>query len=80
MTEHHLDITAETCPMTFVRTRLALDRIRSGDVLLVRLKGEEPWRNVVGNACALGHSLVSDQPEPTPAEAGEVRLVSIRKA
>ena len=25
--DHFLDITGETCPMTFVRTRLALDRM-----------------------------------------------------
>jgi len=41
-----LDITAETCPMTFVRVRLALDRMPAGQVLEVLLKGEEPLRNV----------------------------------
>ncbi|WP_431272741.1 sulfurtransferase TusA family protein [Dankookia sp. P2] len=28
--DRQLDITADTCPMTFVRTRLALDRMKSG--------------------------------------------------
>ena len=41
-----IDITAETCPMTYVRTRLALDTIESGQILLVRLKGADPLRNV----------------------------------
>lgn len=53
-----LDITAETCPMTFVRTRLALDRLGPGDVLEVRLRGAEPRRNVADNAVALGHALL----------------------
>ena len=56
-----LDITEETCPMTFVRTRLALDRLASGGVLRVRLRGEEPWRNVTRNAEALGHAVLADE-------------------
>lgn len=41
--------------MTFVRTRLALDRLSPGDILLVRLRGEEPLRNVPRTAEAQGH-------------------------
>ena len=40
-----LDITRDLCPMTFVRTRLALDRMTAGQTLLVLLKGEEPRQN-----------------------------------
>ncbi|WP_428396168.1 sulfurtransferase TusA family protein [Lichenicoccus sp.] len=69
-----LDITEETCPMTFVRTRLALDRLASGGVLRVRLKGEEPWRNVTRNAVTLGHAVLADETLPDG-----VRLISIRK-
>jgi TusA-related sulfurtransferase len=54
-----LDITGEVCPMTFVRTRLALDRLRPGQVLLVRLRGEEPVRNVPRTAAAQGHAVLS---------------------
>jgi len=45
-----LDITRDLCPMTFVRTRLALDRMAPGETLLVVLKGEEPRRNVPRSA------------------------------
>jgi Sulfurtransferase TusA len=34
--DQELDITKEVCPMTFVRTRLALDRMRPGQVLRVQ--------------------------------------------
>lgn len=54
-----LDITAETCPMTYVRTRLALDRLAPGGVLEVRLRGEEPVRNVPRTAVEQGHTLLS---------------------
>jgi len=54
-----VDITADVCPMTFVRTRLALDRLKPGQTLLVSLRGEEPLRNVPRTAAAQGHVLLS---------------------
>jgi TusA-related sulfurtransferase len=54
-----LDITQEVCPMTFVHTRLALDRLRSGDQLRVRLRGDEPRDNVPRTAAEQGHTILS---------------------
>jgi TusA-related sulfurtransferase len=59
-----LDITHEVCPMTFVRTRLALDRLNPGDVLLVRMRGDEPLRNVPRSAIELGHQILSLETGP----------------
>ena len=53
-----LDITGEICPMTFVRTRLMLDRLSPGGTLLVRLRGDEPIRNVPRMAESLGHKIL----------------------
>jgi tRNA 2-thiouridine synthesizing protein A len=50
-----IDITAETCPMTFVRTRLALDTLETGQILLVRLAGDDPLKNVPRAAADQGH-------------------------
>jgi TusA-related sulfurtransferase len=50
-----IDITAETCPMTFVRTRLALDAMQPGERLLVRLRGADPLANVPRAAADQGH-------------------------
>lgn len=58
-----LDITGETCPMTFVRTRLALENLADGATLTVRLKGREPLDNVPRQAQNLGHEVVSLAPE-----------------
>ena len=54
---HHkaIDITAETCPMTFVRTRLALEGMQSGEILLVRLQGADPLANVPRAVADFGH-------------------------
>lgn len=66
-----LDITGEVCPMTFVRVRLALDRLAPGDVLEVLLKGEEPRRNVPRTAVEQGHALL----EQSEDAAGITRLL-----
>ena len=57
--DKELDITRELCPMTFVRTRLALDRMTAGQTLLVRLKGDEPLRNVPRTAKEQAHEVLS---------------------
>jgi len=69
-----LDVTADLCPMTFVRTRLALDRLAPGAVLLVRLRGEEPRRNVPRTAAEQGHAVLGEE-----AAADGVTLLRIRK-
>jgi TusA-related sulfurtransferase len=56
--DRELDITGEICPMTFVRTKLALDCLAPGQILLVRLRGEEPLRNVPRSAEDLGHRVL----------------------
>jgi TusA-related sulfurtransferase len=70
-----LDISAETCPMTFVRTRLMLDRMAEGQTLLVRLRGEEPRANVPRTAVEQGHALLGQWDAPDGAT-----LVLLRKA
>jgi TusA-related sulfurtransferase len=56
--DQEIDITGDICPMTFVRTRLALDRLVPGQVLLVRLRGTEPLRNVPRTASSQGHAVL----------------------
>jgi tRNA 2-thiouridine synthesizing protein A len=71
-----VDITRETCPMTFVRVRLALDRLATGEVLEVLLKGEEPRRNVPRTATEQGHQILATE----DLGAGVMRLVLQRGA
>ena len=54
-----LDVTTEFCPMTYVRTRLALDRLKPGQTLSVRLRGEDAIRNVQSSAVRHGHAVLS---------------------
>lgn len=50
--------------MTFVRTRLQLDRMSDGQTLLVRLRGAEPRGNVPRTALEQGHALLGQWDEP----------------
>jgi TusA-related sulfurtransferase len=66
-----LDITRETCPMTYVRVRLALDGMAPAETLLVLLTGEDPHRNVPRMARQQGHLVLSDVTD----DAGVTRLL-----
>jgi TusA-related sulfurtransferase len=68
-----IDITGEVCPMTFVRSKLKLERRHSGEVLAVRLSGDEPLRNVPRAARDEGHSILGIVPE------GNDHIVTIRR-
>jgi TusA-related sulfurtransferase len=57
-----LDITREVCPMTYVRTKLALEALDEGAVLEVVLRGDEPLKNVPRNARDEGHEVLSLEP------------------
>ena len=57
-----VDITRESCPMTYVRVKLALERLPAGSVLEVWLTGEEPLKNVPKSASDEGHEVISLEP------------------
>jgi len=54
-----LDITKEHCPMTFVKTKLALDKLSAGQQLAVLLKEGEPLDNVPKSATEQGYAVLS---------------------
>ncbi len=62
-----LDITHLMCPMTFVRTKLAIERMTAGQVLEVRLNEGEPLMNVPRSVGEMGHEVVSLEREPDKA-------------
>ncbi len=49
--------------MTYVRTKLALEALQAGQVLEVRLRGEEPRRNVPASAQDDGHAVLDLVPQ-----------------
>jgi len=77
--DREIDITQEVCPMTFVRARLALDRMAPGQILLVRLRGEEPLRNVPKTATEQGHIILSLTEDPNNPGPDGVSLLLLRR-
>ena len=52
-----LDITHLTCPMTWVRTKLALERMAPGEELVVLCPPGEALENVPRSARDAGHAV-----------------------
>jgi TusA-related sulfurtransferase len=53
-----LDITREHCPMTFVKTKIQLSKLQSGDLLEVLLTEGEPLNNVPKSAREQGFKVL----------------------
>ena len=56
---HILDITKEHCPMTFVKTKLELAKLKEGEILEVLLSEGEPLNNVPKSAIEQGFEVLS---------------------
>ena len=55
-----LDITGLRCPMTWVRTKLELERMAPGEALEVLCAPGEALENVPRSAAAAGHAVAVD--------------------
>jgi tRNA 2-thiouridine synthesizing protein A len=53
-----LDIRGEKCPITFVRIKLELEKMRAGENLKVLLDGGEPMQNVPRQVKEEGHKII----------------------
>ncbi len=73
--EHFLDITDQICPMTFVRTKLLIEKLSSGEQATVRLQGAEPLQNVPRSVREHGHKIISLGPEDAGNPDGPYILV-----
>ena len=58
MKKYKLDITKEHCPMTFVKTKLELEKLHDGDILEVLLSPGEPLENVPKSAKEQGYKVL----------------------
>jgi TusA-related sulfurtransferase len=66
-----LDVRPLACPLTWVRTRIALDRLAPGEVLEVLLSAGEPAESVPRTAEEEGHRVLGVEPDG----AGAFRLL-----
>lgn len=57
-----LDITGYVCPMTFVKTKLQLEDMDSGEVLALKIRRGESYNNVTRSVRDEGHRIVAESP------------------
>lgn len=69
-----LDITSDVCPLTFVKTKLLIERMESGQVAEVRLNDGEPLSNVPRSVKEHGHDVLSLEEESEGCGVWRLRL------
>jgi TusA-related sulfurtransferase len=62
--DQKMDLRGTPCPMNWVKTKLALEEMKAGEVLEVYLDDGDAVRNVPGSVKAEGHRIL----EVTPLE------------
>ena len=56
---HKLDITNEHCPMTLVKTRLKLEALKKGELLVLQVLTGKTADNIVTSLKGLGYVIIS---------------------
>jgi tRNA 2-thiouridine synthesizing protein A len=72
-----VDVRPYACPLTWVKTRIALERLALGDVLEVWLSPGEPAESVPRSAEEDGHRVVRVEPL---GDGGGFRLLVEKRA
>ena len=65
--------------MTFVKTKLMIEKMPKNDVLEVRLKGKEPLINVPRSILEYGHTILNLEPETNDQNPLGTHRLLIRK-
>ena len=65
--------------MTFVKTKLMIERMDVGETACIRLKGAEPLDNVPRSIRDYGHDIFSMESENNDASVDSVHLIFMRK-
>ncbi len=78
MKNYELDITGDRCPLTFVKTKLLIERMAAGEVATIRLRGTEPLENVPRSVREHGHEVIS-LTVATDDPSGEIHILMLRK-
>ncbi|EEG77652.1 sulfurtransferase TusA family protein [Dethiobacter alkaliphilus] len=61
---NRLDITGEVCPVTFIKVKLKLEDMASGEQLEVLLDDGTPIKNVPKTLKGDGHAVLSKEKQP----------------
>ena len=56
--DDHVDITDVDCPVTFVKAKIAIEELETGQILSVHMNGGEPVQNVPRSMKEEGHKVL----------------------
>jgi sulfite reductase (ferredoxin) len=57
----HRDFRGVACPMNFVKTKIELSKLNTGDILEILLDDGEPIQNVPGSVRNEGHTILEEK-------------------
>lgn len=57
-TDGYVDITDVVCPMTFVKTKVAIEDLEGGKILEIKMNEGEPIQNVPRSLKDEGHKVI----------------------
>lgn len=77
--DYYLDITDDVCPLTFVRTKLLLEKMEPGQTAHVRIQGQMPLDNVPRSVKEMGETVVSLVPEDPKAAKDSIHVMILQK-
>ena len=75
MATYNLDVTKEHCPMTFVKVKIELSKLKVGDILNVLVTEGEPLENIPRSSEEQGFKVLS----VSEAEAKGTHVIVIQK-
>lgn len=74
MSARVVDLRPYACPLTYVKTRIALERLAAGEQLELWLAAGEAVENVPRSAAEDGHRVLAVEPLPAAPDAFRVVL------
>jgi TusA-related sulfurtransferase len=74
--QYSLDITADVCPLTMVKTKLLLENMAVGEIAVIRLNSGEPLDNVPRTLRDQGHEIIELEPE---SDGNSVHRLVVKK-
>lgn len=76
--DHFLDVTNDVCPMTFVKTKIMIEKMSQGQTGEVRLRKGEPLENVPRSIRELGHEILGIEAETKESADTEPDIYRVR--
>ena len=69
-----IDITDDLCPITLVKVKLKLEKMESGQILEVKLRGKEPRQSIPRSLTEMGFEILSLTFDPDESTISTIKI------